>query len=124
VNSKNGIVFERRLVEAHIDQHHNCPVTGDPLAMEDLISLSAQSVVKPRAPDATSIPSMLSLFQNEWDNLVMDLFTVKKQYNQLRQELSHALYQHDAACRVIARLIRERDQAREYVHHFCTCVCH
>ena len=74
--------------------------------------LAANKAVKPRAINATSIPGLLTTFQNEWDALMLESFTVKKQLGDVRQELSQALYQHDAACRVIARLLKERDEAR------------
>ena len=46
---------------------------------------------------------------------MLETYAVKQQYNNTRQELSYALYREDAATRVVARLIKERDEARECV---------
>jgi uncharacterized protein YukE len=101
------------LIEAYIAENHKDPVTGDELEITDLIDLKSSRVVAPRPPTLTSIPSLLSTFQNEWDALALESFTIRQQLNQTRQELATALYQHDAAIRVIARLTRERDEARD-----------
>eukprot|EP00656_Telonema_subtile_P053784 TRINITY_DN7861_c0_g1_i1.p1 TRINITY_DN7861_c0_g1~~TRINITY_DN7861_c0_g1_i1.p1 ORF type:complete len:502 (-),score=126.39 TRINITY_DN7861_c0_g1_i1:324-1829(-) len=113
VTAKTGLLFERRLIEKYIDSTGKCPITSEELSMDDLISIKANKVVKPRPVQATSIPGMLALFQNEWDALMLETFTLKQHLDTVRQELSHSLYQHDAACRVIARLTKERDQARQ-----------
>lgn len=44
---------------------------------------------------------------------MLEMFAMKQGNNSLRQELSYALYAQDAATRVVARLIRERDASRE-----------
>lgn len=108
-----GNIFEKRLIESYIVEHGKDPVNNEDLTVEDLIDLKSVRVVRPRPPTLTSIPSLLSIFQNEWDALALDTSTLQQNLKQTRQELSTALYQHDAAVRVIARLSRERDEARD-----------
>jgi pre-mRNA-processing factor 19 len=74
--------------------------------------VKAPRAVRPRPPTLTSIPSLLGVFQEEWDALALETYTLRQNLAQTRQELSNALYQHDAAVRVIARLTKERDEAR------------
>ena len=43
---------------------------------------------------------------------MLEMFSLKKSYDNVRQELAHALYANDSANRVVARLMWERDEAR------------
>lgn len=75
-------------------------------------------IVQPRQIANLSIPGLLTNLQNEWDELVLELFNTKQSLDVTRRELTQALYQHDAACRVIARLMRERDEARYQLQQY------
>lgn len=112
VSKKSGHLFEKRLVVKFIETEGTCPATGEELAVDDLLELRSDKAVKPRPVEAASIPGLLAIMQNEWDDLMLETHTLKQHLDQTRQELSQALYQNDAACRVIARLVRERDEAR------------
>ncbi|KAG7379834.1 Pre-mRNA-processing factor 19 [Phytophthora pseudosyringae] len=123
VSLKSGHVFEKRLLLKYLAQNQQrCPVTGEELdADTDLLAVQAATRsaagAKPAAfaPEAASVPQLLATFQNEWDAVMLEAFTLKQHLEQTRQELSHALYQHDAACRVIARLNAENATLKERV---------
>ncbi|KAK5047151.1 hypothetical protein LTR84_007094 [Exophiala bonariae] len=113
VSRKSGNVYEKRLVEAYISENGTEPTTGESITIEDLVDLKSPHTVRPRPPTLTSIPALLGVFQEEWDSLALQTYTLQQNLHQTRQELSTALYQNDAAQRVIARLIKERDDARQ-----------
>ncbi|KAL2260470.1 hypothetical protein VTK26DRAFT_5515 [Humicola hyalothermophila] len=113
VSKKTGTVFEKRLILKYIEENGKEPGTDEELDPEDLLPVKTSRVVRPRPPNFTSLPSLLKAFQDEWDALVLEAYNTREQLARTREELATALYQHDAAVRVIARLTKERDEARD-----------
>ncbi|KAK4120277.1 hypothetical protein N657DRAFT_580202 [Parathielavia appendiculata] len=113
VSKKTGTVFEKRLILKYIEENGKEPGTDQELDPEDLLPVKTSRVVRPRPPNFTSLPSLLKAFQDEWDALVLETYNTREQLARAREELATALYQHDAAVRVIARLTKERDEARD-----------
>ncbi|CAJ1934815.1 unnamed protein product [Cylindrotheca closterium] len=84
-----------------------------PLSEDQLVTLSKKASIPPPRVHPTSLPNLLQQMQKEYDALVLELFDTRKALEDTRQELSQALYQNDAAVRVVARLSMERDAARQ-----------
>ncbi|KAG7889426.1 hypothetical protein KL936_003000 [Ogataea polymorpha] len=123
LSTKSGHVFEKRLVEEYIAQHGTDPISGDSISLEDLVAIQVSASDKPlvvRESASTSIPSLLSLFQREWDALALETFELRKQLSQYKKELSLALYKQDAAVRVAANAIKQRDEYKRALEELTT----
>ncbi|EEB09571.1 ubiquitin-protein ligase E4 [Schizosaccharomyces japonicus yFS275] len=118
ISRVSGNVFERRLVEQLVQENGKDPITQQEMSVDDLIPVKASKIVQPRPPSATSLPALLSLFQEEWDSVAIEQFRLRQTLSETRQELSSTLYKLDAAYRVISRLEKERDEAREALYKF------
>ena len=121
VTPSGHVCFKKLLLSKLADNGGTDPFVSDqkvPLNEDDLITLQPKNnkdaiVMPPRPTATTSIKSVLELLGEEYQNLVLELFDTRKALESTRQELSQALYQNDAAVRVVARLATERDAARQ-----------
>ncbi|KAE8229194.1 hypothetical protein CF326_g5843, partial [Tilletia indica] len=92
INKKTGQLYERRLIVKYVADNQSDPVTGQPLSEDDLVELKASpKTAIPRPPTLSSVPALLVSLQNEYDAVILEAFTLKKQYDSIRQELTHLL---------------------------------
>ena len=75
-------------------------------------------IIPPRAPKSTSLPSLLTMMKSEFDAVLLELYDTRHALEETRRELSLALYQNDAAIRVVARLASERDESRSLLERY------
>lgn len=109
---KSGYVFERSVLERHVQALGTDPVSGASMSLEDIVVVRVPAGPILPSPTSSSVPDLLSTLQNEWDATVLEILALRKELASTREKLSMALYENDAAARVIARLVQERDEAR------------
>ncbi len=112
VSRKSGHLFEKRVIEKALTATGGkCPETGQDLQPNDLIEVKTSGkATRPMQSSAMSFPGLLANLQSEWDAIMLENHQVKKALNKTRQELAHALYQYDAATRLIAKILTEKDE--------------
>ena len=123
VVTPSGHICEKRLLLSKLTENGGMDPfeTHPPITLDekDLISLSKSSnsssscLMPPRPSTASSLPNLLHMLQEEYDGIMLELYDTRSALEETRKELSQALYQNDAAVRVIARLTMERDHARQ-----------
>ena len=78
VSRLSGHLYERSVILKYIQAEGKCPVTGSSLHETDLLQVACHAIVRPKVATSASIPGMLSMLQNEWDDVMLEMFTIKQ----------------------------------------------
>lgn len=108
---KTGQVYEQAVIFHHIETTGRCPITNEPICINDCVPLQPSSG-KTSLSDLNTVPSIITSIDEEWNDLLLETYKIKHQNEELKQELSLALYQYDAACRTIGKLLTETEQLK------------
>lgn len=117
VGKTTGLVYEKELIVKEIHRQiergeiPRCPITLKEINEDDLITVRIDKESIPRSQH--SVKQMLNDLNRSYNKLLLEHHNIKKEYESSKEELSYALYRYDASCRVISKLISERDKLRD-----------
>ena len=105
VITPNGVVYEKDAIEQYLLTNSQCPIDGVPLKKEDLIPLKIDEFeAYPAEVRNSSFAQLLASLQAEYDSVQTELHSLRTKLATTQRELAQALYENDAARRVIARM--------------------
>ncbi len=115
------ILLQKLLETNYTNPFTTTSTTSNPMPLDEsqLIDIQTTSSNSNNSTTAilpttsNSIPSILNQLSSEYTSLILELYDTRKALQETRQELSVALYQNDAAIRVIARVVLERDLVKK-----------
>ena len=73
-------------------------MTATELNAEDVLDLQVAKAATPKPVGKANVPSLLYDLQGEWDAVMLEVSTLRRDLETTRKELSTALYSLDAAC--------------------------
>jgi pre-mRNA-processing factor 19 len=112
IDCVKGYVYQKEEIEKHIIKTGQCPVTGREMQLEDLVEIKPNKDLSLKTSLHTSenVPVILQKINNEWENMMIYNFQLKKELEDLNKESSNMLYQHEASNLVICRLLKEKEE--------------
>ncbi len=117
VSRTTGHIYEKRLIEKYLQNFGKCPITSNPMTIEDLITVNTNIFSKPKTTKENSLPGLFSNLEVQMENVLSETFQLKNKVDSSREELTHSLYQYDASLRVISKLIKERDSIIQEINN-------
>lgn len=86
-------------------------MTGETLDTDqDLIELKVAKAAEAKPVGTMSIMGSLRSIQDQYNARLIEISALKKAYDGIKKDLCHALFQNDAAIRVISRLQTEKEE--------------
>lgn len=104
-------VYEKDTILKQIATTGQCPLTGHALAEDDLLDIKTAKSAAPQI--GSTMPQILQSAANEYDRMQKEIFTLKAALVDCRKQLSTSLYQNEAACYTVKRLIQEKEKMKE-----------
>lgn len=103
----NGLIYEKSTLEKYMLDFKKAPDGSEVQEFQEI-------KIKNNIPTTThSVPNILMNLQNEFDAVVIESYEIKRKYQELSTQYTNALYELDAAKRVIARLVKERETFKD-----------